>query len=132
RVGNVVRARTDLGLGQRVVLAGHLDTVPLHDNFPSTLSPDGQTLFGCGTADMKSGSALALHLALTVSAPVFDVTYLFYDCEEVEAERNGLQRISVSNPDWLRADFAILLEPTYGVVEAGCQGSMRVAVRTTG
>jgi succinyl-diaminopimelate desuccinylase len=115
-----------------VVLAGHLDTVPLHDNFPSTLSPDGQTMYGCGTSDMKSGSALALHLAVTVPAPAFDVTYLFYDCEEVEAERNGLQRISVSNPDWLAADFAILLEPTYGLVEAGCQGTMRVLVRTTG
>ena len=132
RVGNVVRARVATGGGSRVVLAGHLDTVPLHDNFPSTLSPDGQTLYGCGTADMKSGSALALHLAVTVPSPAYDVTYLFYDCEEVEAERNGLQRISVSNPDWLAADFAILLEPTYGLVEAGCQGTMRVLVRTTG
>ena len=132
RVGNVVRARTRTGAKTRVVLAGHLDTVPLHDNFPSTLSHDGQTLYGCGTADMKSGSALALHLAVTVPEPAFDVTYLFYDCEEVEAERNGLQRISVSDPDWLRADFAILLEPTYGVVEAGCQGTMRAVVRTEG
>jgi succinyl-diaminopimelate desuccinylase len=132
RVGNVVRARVDTGAGTRVVLAGHLDTVPLHDNFPSTLSPDGHTLYGCGTADMKSGSALALHLAVTVPAPAYDVTYLFYDCEEVEAERNGLQRISVSNPDWLAADFAVLLEPTYGLIEAGCQGTMRVLVRTTG
>jgi succinyl-diaminopimelate desuccinylase len=132
RVGNVVRANVGDGGGTRVVLAGHLDTVPLHDNFPSTLSPDGQTMFGCGTSDMKSGSALALHLAVTVPAPAYDVTYLFYDCEEVEAERNGLQRISVTNPDWLAADFAILLEPTYGLVEAGCQGTMRVVVRTTG
>jgi succinyl-diaminopimelate desuccinylase len=132
RVGNVVRACTERGLTQRVVLAGHLDTVPLHDNFPSSLSEDGQILYGCGTADMKSGSAIALHLAATVTAPAFDVTYLFYDCEEVEAERNGLQRISVSHPDWLRADFAILLEPTYGVVEAGCQGTMRAVVHTTG
>src|SRR5215831_19921896 len=84
RVGNVVRARTGLGRPTRVILAGHLDTVPLHDNFPSTLSTDGQTLYGCGTADMKSGSALALHLAITQPEPVFDVTYLFYDCEEVE------------------------------------------------
>jgi succinyl-diaminopimelate desuccinylase len=132
RVGNVVRARVGSAAGTRVVLAGHLDTVPLHDNFPSTLSPDGQTMYGCGTSDMKSGSALALHLAVTVPAPAYDVTYLFYDCEEVEAERNGLQRIGVSNPDWLAADFAILLEPTYGLVEAGCQGTMRVLVRTTG
>jgi succinyl-diaminopimelate desuccinylase len=132
RIGNVVRARTDLGRGSRVILAGHLDTVPLHDNFPSTLSPDGQMLYGCGTADMKSGSALALHLAVTQAEPVFDVTYLFYDCEEVEAERNGLQLVGASNPDWLRADFAVLLEPTYGLVEAGCQGTMRAVVRTTG
>jgi succinyl-diaminopimelate desuccinylase len=132
RVGNVLRARTTTGARMRVVLAGHLDTVPLHDNFPSTLSGDGRILYGCGTADMKSGSALALHLAVTVEEPAFDVTYLFYDCEEVEAERNGLQRISVSHPDWLKADFAILLEPTYGVVEAGCQGTMRAVVRTTG
>src|SRR5258706_5944349 len=113
RVGHVVRARTELGRPTRVILAGHLDTVPLHDNFPSTMSADGQIMFGCGTADMKSGSALALHLAATVAEPVFDATYLFYDCEEVDAARNGLQKISLSNPDWLRADFAILLEPTY-------------------
>jgi succinyl-diaminopimelate desuccinylase len=130
RVGNVVRAATNLGRGQRVILAGHLDTVPLHDNFPSTL--DGELLYGCGTADMKSGSALALHLAMTMPEPVFDVTYLFYDCEEVDAERNGLNKISQSHPAWLAADFAILLEPTYGRVEAGCQGSMRVVVRVEG
>ena len=130
RVGNVVRAATNLGRAQRVVLAGHLDTVPLHDNFPSTL--DGDLLFGCGTADMKSGSALALHLAMTVPEPVFDVTYLFYDCEEIDAERNGLNKISQSHPEWLAADFAILLEPTHGRVEAGCQGSMRVVVRVEG
>jgi succinyl-diaminopimelate desuccinylase len=130
RVGNVVRARTNLGRPQRVILAGHLDTVPLHDNLPSTL--DGDLLYGCGTSDMKSGSALALHLAVTVPEPVFDVTYLFYDCEEIDAERNGLNKISQSHPDWLAADFAILLEPTYGLVEAGCQGSIRVVVRTEG
>lgn len=126
RVGNVLRARTELGRGQRVILAGHLDTVPLHDNFPSTV--DGQVLYGCGTSDMKSGSALALHLAMTVAEPVFDVTYLFYDCEEIEAERNGLNLISRSHPSWLEADFAVLLEPTYGLVEAGCQGTLRVNV----
>jgi succinyl-diaminopimelate desuccinylase len=81
---------------------------------------------------MKSGSALALHLAVTVPEPVFDVTYLFYDCEEIEAERNGLNKISQSHPTWLAADFAILLEPTYGMVEAGCQGSIRAVVRVEG
>ncbi len=130
RVGNVVRAATNLGRAQRVILAGHLDTVPLNDNFPSTL--DGDLLYGCGTSDMKSGSALALHLAMSVAEPVFDVTYLFYDCEEIDAERNGLNKISQSHPEWLAADFAILLEPTYGLVEAGCQGSIRAVVRIEG
>jgi succinyl-diaminopimelate desuccinylase len=130
RAGNVVRAATNLGRSQRVILAGHLDTVPVHDNLPSTL--DGNRLYGCGTADMKSGSALALHLAASVAEPVFDVTYLFYDCEEIEADRNGLNKISVTHPSWLEADFAILLEPTYGMVEAGCQGSIRALVRIEG
>jgi succinyl-diaminopimelate desuccinylase len=130
RVGNVVRAATSLGRPTRVILAGHLDTVPLHDNFPSTV--DGAVIRGCGSADMKSGDALALHLAVTVAEPVFDVTYLFYDCEEVQAARNGLFQVSQSHPHWLRADFAVLLEPTYGLVEAGCQGTLRATVRTRG
>lgn len=130
RAGNVVRAWTQFGRPTRVILAGHLDTVPVYDNLPSTVE-DG-VIAGCGTADMKSGCALALHLAVTVTRPVVDVTYLFYDCEEVEAERNGLNRISHSHPEWLHADLAILLEPTYGVVEAGCQGTMRATVRVGG
>jgi succinyl-diaminopimelate desuccinylase len=130
RAGNVVCARTDLGRTSRVVLAGHLDTVPLAENFPSTV--DGDVIFGCGTSDMKSGVALALHLAVSVPAPAYDVTYLFYDCEEIEAERNGLTVISDSHPDWLAAEFAILLEPTHGLVEAGCQGTLRATISTTG
>jgi succinyl-diaminopimelate desuccinylase len=130
RLGNTVVARTDLGRPSRVVLAGHLDTVPIADNLPSTM--DGDLMYGCGTSDMKSGTALALHLACTLAEPRHDVTYLFYDCEEVEAARNGLNRVARERPGWLAADFAILLEPTSGVVEAGCQGTMRALVRTTG
>jgi succinyl-diaminopimelate desuccinylase len=89
-------------------------------------------MHGCGTSDMKSGVALALHLAVAATEPRYDVTYLFYEAEEVEAERNGLHLVSAAHPEWLRADFAVLLEPTYGAVEAGCQGTMRVAVRATG
>jgi succinyl-diaminopimelate desuccinylase len=130
RIGNVVLAGTNLGRAQRVVLAGHLDTVPLADNFPSTV--DGEVIRGCGTSDMKSGVALMLHLAGTVAAPRYDVTYLFYDCEEIDAARNGLYRLAKETPEKLKADFAILLEPTYGLVEAGCQGTLRARVATTG
>jgi succinyl-diaminopimelate desuccinylase len=130
RHGNTVMARTDLGRARRVVLAGHLDTVPLNDNFPSTLR--GDLLYGCGTSDMKSGVAYALHLAVTVPDPRYDVTYFFYEAEEIESRYNGLTLVSEAHPEWLAADFAVLLEPTYGVVEAGCQGTMRATVSTTG
>lgn len=130
RHGNTVMARTDLGREQRVVLAGHLDTVPLNDNFPSTVVDD--LIYGCGTADMKSGVALALHLAATLPDPRYDVTYLFYEAEEIESQFNGLRLVSEAHPEWLRADFAVLLEPTYGVIEAGCQGTMSAEIRTHG
>ena len=130
RYGNTVMARTGLGREQRVVLAGHLDTVPLNDNFPSTVVDD--LIYGCGTSDMKSGVALALHLAATLPEPCYDVTYLFYEAEEIESQFNGLHLVSQEHPEWLHADFALLLEPTYGVVEAGCQGTLRALIRTHG
>ena len=131
RVGNTVVARTDLGRTDRVVLAGHLDTVPIADNFPSR--SEGGVIHGCGTSDMKSGVALGLHLAATVAEPRYDVTHIFYDCEEVESARNGLRRLGAERPDLLTdAGFAILLEPTYGLVEAGCQGTLRAEVTTSG
>jgi succinyl-diaminopimelate desuccinylase len=130
RVGNNVVARTDLGRSRRVLLAGHLDTVPVADNVPSRR--DGDVLHGCGTSDMKSGDAVLLHLAATLSEPAHDVTYVLYDNEEVEAERNGLNHLARDHRDWLDADLAILLEPTSGKVEAGCQGTLRVRVDVPG
>ncbi|MEV1285732.1 succinyl-diaminopimelate desuccinylase [Micromonospora sp. NPDC049679] len=130
RFGNTVMARTDLGRAQRVVLAGHLDTVPLAGNFPATV--DGDLMYGCGTSDMKSGVALALHLAVAAPEPRYDVTYFFYEAEEIDSAYNGLNLVAQAHPEWLTADFAMLLEPTYGVVEAGCQGTMRARVRTSG
>jgi len=130
RDGNAIVARTELGRTQRVVLAGHIDTVPIADNVPSTIS--GGVLYGCGSADMKAGVAVQLKLAASVSEPVMDVTYVFYDCEEIVSDRNGLGRLSRQSPDRLASDFAILLEPTDGVVEGGCQGTMRAEVTVRG
>ena len=130
RHSNTVMARTELGRAQRVALAGHLDTVPLNDNFPSNLQ--GDLIYGCGTSDMKSGVAYALHLAVSVPEPRYDVTYFFYEAEEIDSRYNGLTLVSETHPEWLTADFAVLLEPTHGVVEAGCQGTMRAIVTATG
>ncbi len=130
RNGHAVLARTNHGLPSRVLLAGHLDTVPAAGNLPSRI--DGGTLYGCGTSDMKSGDAVFLHLAATVTEPAHDLTLVFYDCEEIEAAANGLGRIERELPDWLAADVAVLGEPTGGLIEAGCQGTLRVLVSTAG
>jgi succinyl-diaminopimelate desuccinylase len=130
RDGNAIVASTELGRPQRVVLAGHIDTVPTAGNVPSTVK-DG-VLHGCGSADMKAGVAVQLKLAAAVAKPVADVTYVFYDCEEIVSDRNGLGRLSRHCPDRLAADFAILLEPTGGVVEGGCQGTMRASITVRG
>jgi len=130
RHGNTVVARTDLGLGERVVLAGHLDTVPVNDNLPAVL--DGDVLRGLGACDMKGGVAVMLKIAAIVPEPNRDLTFLFYESEEIEAEYNGLHLLSGSNPGLLAADFAILMEPSNGVVEGGCQGTLRVDVTARG
>lgn len=130
RNGDAVLARTQRGLPSRVLLAGHLDTVPIADNLPSRI--DGDRMYGCGTSDMKSGDAVFLHLAATVTDPAHDLTLVFYDCEEIEAAANGLGRIERELSDWLRADVAVLGEPTGGFIEAGCQGTLRVVISADG
>ncbi len=136
RDGDCVMARTRLGRPERVILAGHLDTVPLptvagsRGTVPS--SWEGEVLFGRGATDMKGGVAVQLALAAALKEPTRDVTFIFYDHEEVEASLSGLGRVADSYPEWLQADFAVLLEPTDGTVEGGCNGTARFDVRVTG
>ncbi|MGH3171745.1 MAG: succinyl-diaminopimelate desuccinylase [Trebonia sp.] len=132
RTGNTVVARTTLGRAERVVLAGHVDTVPHAANFPSSFNTERTVLYGVGTTDMKSGVAVQLKLASSLEAPNRDVTYVFYECEEIEAERNGLYLLSRSAPELLEGDFAILLEGSNGDVEGGCQGTLRAAITVKG
>jgi succinyl-diaminopimelate desuccinylase len=134
RVGNVVAARTFLGRAQRVIVAGHLDTVPVADNLPSRWEERAgqRVLVGRGSVDMKGGVAIQVALAAELTEPRYDLTWLFYDNEEVEAAKNGLGRLALVDPAALSGDFAILMEPTAGVVEGGCQGTLRAVIRTTG
>ncbi|MCY3644182.1 MAG: succinyl-diaminopimelate desuccinylase [Acidimicrobiaceae bacterium] len=130
RVGDNVVARTHLGSGRRIVLAGHTDTVPANNNAQARV--DGDVLWGLGAADMKGGIAVMLELARTVEAPAADVTYVFYAREEVDAADNGLLEVAAARPDLLEADVALLGEPTAAAVEAGCQGTMRLSVTLAG
>lgn len=134
RDGDTVVARTNLGRERRALIAGHIDTVPLNNNLPTRFEEDGgvRYLWGRGTVDMKAGVAVQLKLAAELTDPAIDVTWMWYDHEEVNAELNGLGRLARNRPDLFVGDFAILGEPSNGVVEGGCNGNLRVEVRAYG
>ena len=134
RDGDTVVARTNLGRERRALIAGHIDTVPLNGNLPTRFEEDGgvRYLWGRGTVDMKAGVAVQLKLAAELTEPAIDVTWMWYDHEEVNAELNGLGRLARNRPDLFVGDFAILGEPSNGVVEGGCNGNLRVEVRAYG
>ncbi|MBN9189256.1 MAG: succinyl-diaminopimelate desuccinylase [Microbacterium sp.] len=134
RDGDTIVARTDGGRAQRVVIAGHIDTVPINGNVPTRdIEIDGEAyVWGRGTVDMKAGVAVQLKLAAELSDPRVDITWMWYDHEEVDADLNGLTRLAARRPDLFTADFAILGEPSNGQVEGGCNGNLRAIVRTHG
>ncbi len=147
RYGDTVVASTNLSKPQRVILAGHLDTVPIIDNFPpqwlepsdprirediAAAHPADRVMWGRGATDMKASDAVLLYLAATLANPKTDLTFVFYDHEEVAAEKNGLNKVAQAHPDWLQGDFAIIGEPTDCGIEGGCNGTMRFEVVTHG
>lgn len=147
RHGDTVVASTDLGRKHRVILAGHLDTVPVIDNFPprwlepgdplirediAQAFPGERVMWGRGATDMKASDAVMLYLAAKLTNPKYDVTFVFYDHEEVAAEKNGLRKVVEHHPDWIRGDFAVIGEPTDCGIEGGCNGTIRFDVITHG
>lgn len=134
RDADTIVARTQLGRAQRVAIAGHIDTVPINRNLPTRdIEVDGQPyLWGRGTVDMKGGTAVQLKLAAELTDPRVDITWLWYDNEEVSSDLNGLTRLARTRPDLFAADFAILGEPSNGHVEGGCNGTLRAVARTRG
>jgi succinyl-diaminopimelate desuccinylase len=134
RDADAIVARTTHGRGRRVVIAGHTDTVPLNRNLPTRFeTEDGiDYLWGRGTVDMKAGVAVQLKLAAELSDSAVDLTWIWYDNEEVASDLNGLGRLAAHRPELLAGDFAILGEPTNSLIEGGCNGTMRVELRTVG
>jgi succinyl-diaminopimelate desuccinylase len=130
RDGDAIVARTNLGRDRRVLIAGHLDTVPVNNNLPTSV--DAGQLWGRGTVDMKAGVAVQLKLAAELTSPRVDITWIWYDHEEVSESLNGLGRLSRTHPELLAGDFAILGEPTNSIIEGGCNGNLRVEVRAFG
>ena len=139
RFGNSIVARTQFNKSERILLAGHIDTVPSSGNDVPQLVQRGQTppetdtsgvasedrLYGLGSCDMKGGLAVGLKLAASLKSSNRDLTFMFYESEEVESIHNGLYKISQQKPELFKADFAVLLEPSNAQIEAGCQGTLR-------
>lgn len=135
RDGDTIIARTDLGRAQRVIIAGHLDTVPVNGNLPvrDVSDENGEpVIWGRGTVDMKAGVAVQLVLALELETPSVDLTWVWYDHEEVSSELNGLGRALRHAPELFDGDFAILGEPSNGTIEGGCNGTLRARVSVLG
>ena len=134
RDGDALVASTNLGRSKRVIIAGHIDTVPVAGNLPTKLMSfeREQVIWGRGSVDMKAGVAVMLKLAATVAEPVMDVTWVFYDHEEVEAAKNGLGRLMRNHPNLIQGSFAILCEPTSATVEGGCNGTLRAELAFRG
>ncbi|WP_125963932.1 succinyl-diaminopimelate desuccinylase [Bifidobacterium dolichotidis] len=147
RHGDTLVASTNLGLPKRVIIAGHLDTVPVIQNFPPRWLEPGdpairedvakghefeRVMWGRGATDMKGSDAVFLYMAAALTNPRVDITYVFYDHEEVSAEQNGLRKVVEAHPDWIQGDFAIIGEPTDCGIEGGCNGTMRFDVITHG
>lgn len=134
RDGNAVVAMTELGRSKRVIIAGHIDTVPVSGNLPAVLHhfEREQVIFGRGSVDMKGGVAVMLKLAAELTSPRYDITWIFYDNEEVASDLNGLGRISRQKPDLLKGDFAVLCEPTSALIEGGCNGTVRIELTAKG
>ena len=130
RINDNVVARTSFGHGRRLVIAGHLDTVPPNGNERAMLEADRCS--GLGAADMKGGLAVMLELARSVREPVIDLTFVFYACEEVAQRYSGLLEIEAAAPALLHGDAAVLCEPTSAAVEAGCQGVLRIEITLKG
>ncbi len=129
RIGDNVVARTTGLHRTRLLVAGHLDTVP---GDPATSTNDGDRVTGLGACDMKGSLAVMLELARDQEPRPVEVTWVFYAREEIARAQSGLLEIGELRPDLLQADAAVLAEPTGGVVEAGCQGTLRVVVEMRG
>ncbi|MFY9782037.1 MAG: succinyl-diaminopimelate desuccinylase [Acidimicrobiales bacterium] len=129
RVGDNVVARTSGRHATRVLVAGHLDTVPGEATHAKIV---GDELRGVGACDMKGSLAVMLALAVDPTPRPIEVTWIFYAREEISRRESGLMEIAELRPELLQGDVAVLCEPTGGVVEAGCQGTLKLSVVLSG
>ncbi len=118
---------------ERIVFAGHLDTVPE----PAGGIPvrvEGERVYGRGSSDMKAGDAVMLALleGFDWTHSWVEPIFIFYEREEGPYPENGMEAVFAGSPWVLDAGLALVLEPTAGALEVGCVGTAQVEVTFRG
>ena len=135
RVSNnlAIRRESREASRERIVFAGHLDTVPEPEG-GLPVRVEGERIYGRGASDMKAGDAVMLALLEDIpwKSSWAEPTLVFYEREEGPYAENGLEAVFAGSPWVLDADLALVLEPTAGALEAGCVGTAQVEVTFRG
>jgi succinyl-diaminopimelate desuccinylase len=117
-----------------VVLAGHVDTVPHHGNFPG--ARDGDVIVGRGAADMKGALAVMLETAAWCTAHPgasdLDVGLLCFGREELPITQSALLPLFDRCEATRSIDLAIVMEPTANAIEVGCLGNLNARLSARG
>jgi len=115
-----------------VLLAGHVDTVPIARNVPGRLDTDA--VVGRGAADMKGALAVMLELAdeLADDPGSYDVGVLFFGREELPFTESALGPLFDRCVAATTPDLAIVMEPTANTIEVGCLGNLNATITVTG
>jgi succinyl-diaminopimelate desuccinylase len=120
---------------QFVVLAGHVDTVPVAGAEVPGLR-EGDEIVGRGASDMKAGLAVMLQvaseLAATREAGDLDVGFLFFGREELPIGESALVPLFERCPAASTIGLALVMEPTNNAIEVGCLGNLNAEVTVEG
>ena len=132
-VGAVLRGRGD---GPRLILNGHLDTVPIDNEAEWTTDPFGAEvrdgyMYGRGTCDMKGGLAVQIGVAHHLAAQLERLEgslVLHFAAGEERAEPGTLSLLEAG----YTGDFGIVTEPTELRIAAATRGLLPLRIRLQG
>lgn len=141
KVYGVVRAGENLAVQPRpfregvprVLLLGHLDTVPKSDENPARL--EGDKIYGLGASDMKCADAVLMRICerAVQEQSRYDIAGVLYAREEGPYQESGMPEILSAAPGcFAEIDLAIAMEPTDNRFELGCLGTMHARVTFRG
>ncbi len=122
----LVAGTAERGERPLVLLAGHLDTVPVQGNRPGRI--DGGAVHGLGSCDMKGACAVMIELlrdGLHADPDrACDVGVVLFGREELPFVETALTPMLERQAALHAADLAVVMEPTANGVQGGCLGNL--------